>query len=304
MAPGWLVGWCRERLGAEPVAVLFEVVQTSAVFGLRLSDGAEVVVKARDDDNGRAAACVAAQAQLAARAFPCPRPLTAAVRVGALAVHAEEYRPGGQVLGGDSPGVGVRYARVFARLMRELATVDTAPPRPSPRWVRWDHPGPGLWPAIPFLDALDQSAVPAHITGPAARARTRLLRDGSPCVLGHADFEAQNLRWYRGRPRTIHDWDSLAWQPEAALAGAASAAFARSSGPPTLPPVGSSAAFLAAYQDSRGRAFTAAEVEVAWAASVWPAAHNARWEVLHGRPPVCGDALRAQAAERLRLAGA
>ncbi|GAA3454724.1 hypothetical protein [Dactylosporangium matsuzakiense] len=155
MAPGWLAGWCRERLGAEPVTVLFEVVQTSAVFGLRLSD-----------------------------------------------------------------------------------------------------------------------------------------------------FEAQNLRWYRGRPRTIHDWDSLAWQPEAALAGAASAAFARSSGPPTLPPVDSSAAFLVAYQDSRGRAFTAAEVEVAWAASVWPAAHNARWEVLHGRPPVCGDALRAQAAERLRLAGA
>jgi hypothetical protein len=37
---------------------------------------------------------------------------------------------------------------------------------------------------------------------------------------------------------------------------------------------------------------------------LWPAAHNARWEALHGQPPECGDALRDQAAERLDLAGA
>ena len=59
---------------------------------------------------------------------------------------------------------------------------------------------------------------------------------------------------------TVHDWDSLDWQPEAALAGAASGAFA-SDGPPTLAPVESSEAFLAAYQDSRGRRFTAVEQE-------------------------------------------
>jgi CelD/BcsL family acetyltransferase involved in cellulose biosynthesis len=101
----------------------------------------------------------------------------------------------------------------------------------------------------------------------------------------------------------VHDWDSLAWQPEAALAGAASGAFASDS-PPTLAPIGSSAAFLAAYQDLRGRRFTAEEQEIAWAASLWAAAHNARWEALHGDPPVSGDAVRAQAAERLRRANA
>jgi hypothetical protein len=122
-------------------------------------------------------------------------------------------------------------------------------------------------------------------------------------VLGHADFEAQNLRWHDGEIRSVDDWDSLAWQPEAALAGAACGTFASVS-PPTLAPIGSSAAFLAAYQELRGRRFTGEEREIAWAASLWPAAHNARWEALHGDRPVCGEAVRTQAAERLRRANA
>jgi len=59
-----------------------------------------------------------------------------------------------------------------------------------------------------------------------------------------------------------------------------------------------------AYQDIRGRLFTAVEQEIAWAASLWMAAYNAREEALHGHSAVCGDALRAQAAERLRRANA
>jgi hypothetical protein len=104
------------------------------------------------------------------------------VRVGGLAAHAEEFRPGGEVLHGDSPDVAVRYAQVFGWLMAGLAGVT-------------------------------------------------------------------------------------------------------------------------AYQDLRERSFTAAEQEVAWAASLWTAAYNAREEALHGRTAVSGDALRAQAAERLRRAG-
>ncbi|WP_378789839.1 hypothetical protein ACFMQL_39230 [Nonomuraea fastidiosa] len=75
-------------------------------------------------------------------------------------------------------------------------------------------------------------------------------------------------------------------------------------GQPTLAPIESSQAFLAAYQEARGRAFTGEEREVAWAASLWTAAHNARYEALYGHTPVSGDAVRAQAAERLRRANA
>jgi hypothetical protein len=301
--PDWLPTWCLEHLGGEPVGVLFQLQQISLVFGLRLAGGRDVVVKARADD-GRAVPCVAAQAWLAGRGFPCARPLTPVASVGSMAVHAEEFRPGGELLPGDSPDVAARYGEVFARLMAELSEVTIAPPLPNPRWVRWDHADSGVWPAIDFLDSRDQSVVPAYVVDTAVRARKRLLASGLPCVLGHADFEAQNLRWHGREVWTVHDWDSLAWQPEAALAGAASAVFGRDAGPNELAPIESSQAFLAAYQDSRGRLFTAAEQEVAWAAGLWPTAHNARWEALHGDAPVCGDELRAQGAERLRRANA
>jgi hypothetical protein len=45
------------------------------------------------------------------------------------------------------------------------------------------------------------------------------------------------------------------------------------------------------------------EQEIAWAASLWMAAYNV-WEALFGDTPLSGDALRAQAAERLRQADA
>ena len=295
--------WCLDHLSGEPVEVLFQLQQVSMVFGLRLAGDTDVVVKARAD-GGRAMSCVAAQARVAERGFPCARPLTPAVGVGSLAVHAEEFRPGGDALHGDSPDVAVRCAEVFARLMAELADVAVAPPLPNPPWVRWDHTGPGVWPAIEFLDNRDQSPVPAYVMDTAERTRRRILAASLPCVLGHADFEAQNLRWIGPEVWAVHDWDSLAWQPEAALAGAASGAFA-SDGPPTLAPVESSEAFLVAYQDLQGRLFTAAEQEIAWAASLWMAAYNAREEALMSTDIRVGrDAVRAQAAERLRRASA
>jgi hypothetical protein len=300
--PDWLPAWCLDHLGGAPTDVLFQLHQVSMVFGLRLAGGRDVVVKARADD-GRAVSCVAAQARLAEHGFPCARPLTPVIGVGSLAVHAEEFRPGGEVLGEDSPDVAARCAELFARLMAELAGVTVAPPLPNPPWVRWDHADPGVWPAVDFLDNRDQSVVPAHVVETAERARGRILAASLPCVLGHADFEAQNLRWHGRQVWAVHDWDSLAWQPEAALAGAASGAFA-SAGPPTLAPIESSEAFLVAYQDVRGRSFTAVEQEIAWAASLWMAAYNAREQALLGDPPVSGDALLAQAAERLRRANA
>jgi hypothetical protein len=199
--------------------------------------------------------------------------------------------------------VAARYAEAFARLIAELATVTVPPPLPNPPWVRWDHTDSGMWPAIGWLDNRDQSVVPGYVVEAAERARRRILAAGLPCVLGHADFEAQNLRWHGQQVWAVHDWDSLAWQSEAALAGAASGSFA-SAGPPMLATIESSAAFLVAYQDFRGHLFTAVEQEIAWAASLWMAAYNAREEALRGDTRVGRDAFRTQAAERLRRANA
>jgi hypothetical protein len=80
-------------------------------------------------------------------------------------VHAEEFRPGGEVLHGDSPDVAVRYAEVFAWLMTELAGVAVAPLLPNPPWVRRDHTDSGVWPAIDCLDNRDHPGWAAMRSG-------------------------------------------------------------------------------------------------------------------------------------------
>lgn len=303
--PGWLGPWCDQHLGATPVRALLQTGHLSAVYGLRLSDGRDIVVKARRDSPGRVAVCVAAQAALAGGGFRCPAPLTAVSTADRdLAVHAEEWLPGGDLLRGDDPDVARCYAAVFADLMTRLGAVRVPPPLPSPHWLGWDHPGTGPWPPIRVLDQRDQSVVPGFVVTTAIRATRRLRRSGQlPRVLGHADFEAQNVRWNEHELVVVYDWDSLAWMPEAVLAGSASGVFA-SAEVPTLAPLESSAAFIETYQMTRGRRFTADELELAWAASLWTTTHNARTEALLGQPPVATTALRAQAAARLNLANA
>jgi hypothetical protein len=73
---------------------------------------------------------------------------------------------------------------------------------------------------------------------------------------------------------------------------------------PTLAPIESSAAFIDAYQATRGRTFNADELELAWAASLWTTTHNAREEALLGKPLLATTALRDQAEVRLALANA
>lgn len=287
------------------MATLLRAGHLSAVYGLRLADGREVVIKARPDDPGRVAACLVAQAALARSGFRCPAPLTSVTSVDRdLAVHAEEWLPGGDLLRGQNPDVARCYALVLADLMARLGQVRVPPPLPSPHWLGWDHPGTAPWPPIRELDSRDQSVVPAFVVDTAVRA-TRRLREsrGHPQVLGHADFEAQNLRWAGRALLAVYDWDSLAWMPEPVLVGSASGVFANAE-VPTLAPLESSAAFIETYQVTLGRRFSADELELAWAASLWTTTHNARTEALLGQPPVATRALRAQAAARLGLANA
>lgn len=301
--PDWLPAWCEAHLGVRPVQALAVRAQMSDVFSVRLADGRQVAVKARDDEDDRASACVAAQTAIAERGFPCARPLTPVTVVDGVAVHAEQWRPGGDLLRGDGRDVAGHFARVLAWLMDELEGVQVQPPLPNPPWVRWQHDDPGTWPVASWLEGRDEGLLPAFIEDTARRATARLLRSRRPCVLGHADWETQNLRWHGHEPWAVHDWDSLAWLPEAAIVGAAAGAFA-SAETPTLAPVASSEAFLAVYQQQRARDFDSDELELAWAASLWPAAHNARGQALFERPPVAEAALREQAAVRLARAGA
>ena len=277
----------------------------AAVLAVRLEDGRVVVLKARPAAQAiRASRCVAVQRALADQGFPCARPITQVREVDGFAVHAEEWLPGGEMLRDAGAKAARLSAELLADLMASLERIPSEPPLPAPEWVRWDHDGPGRFPPNPRHDPLAaMTTVPAVILDTARRARERLRRAELPSVLGHADWEAQNLRWRDGTAHAVHDWDSLAWLPEAAIVGAACGAFA-STEIPTLAPLESSQEFLDAYAQARGRAFDKGELEVAWAASLWPALHNARGEILYAQPPVALTPLEDQAEARLRLAGA
>jgi hypothetical protein len=280
-------------LAATPVAVLFLAGHLSEVVGVRLADGREVVVKRRLDESGRAGRCVAAQRPLAEQGFPCPMPVTDVSVVGGVVVHAEQFVEGGEVETKDTPAAAARSAVLLADLIRRLAALDLDPPLPNPEWVRWD--------VLP--DWQVTAAVPAWFEDTTRRVQAKLAGCDLPPVLGHADWEAQNMRWRHGEAHAVHDWDGLAWLPEAAIAGSAAGIFA-SHGRPALAPVERSEAFLHAYESERGARFSPYETEIAWAASIWEALHNARDELIYNRPKLSYEQLKAQRVERLARAGA
>jgi hypothetical protein len=290
--PPWVDGWCRTNLGAEPVEVLFRVSQLSEVVGVRLTDGSEVVVKRRVDEGGRAKRCVTAQRLLAEQGFPCPLPLTDVVVSEGFATHAEQFVPGGELETKDTPEVAARSGRLLADLVRRLAALDGEPPLPNPEWVRWD--------AMPRLEAAE--AVPAWLEDATRRVQAKLAECDLSPVLGHADWQAQNMRWRDGEPLVIHDWDGLAWLPEAVIAGSAAGIFAIHGKQATLAPLESSEAFLLAYERERGVGFSPYETEIAWAASIWEALHHARDELISNRPRLSYERLKAERVERLTRA--
>ena len=310
MVPEWLASWCRKHLGAVPDKVLYQSTHMSEVYGLRLIDGREVAVKARPDRSGREASCVEVQRFAVLNGFPAAAPITGVTVHGGRVVHAEQWRPGGDLQRGDDPATARLFAAPLARLVDLGEDIEVGgkapgamePPLPNPEWTRWDHDGPGVWPHIPYLEGYDESRVPEFVVEAGRRVHERLAEIYLPRVLGHADWESQNIRWHGDTLWAVHDWDSIAWLPEAAIAGAASGAFA-SFAEPTLTPIASSEAFLDAYQEAR-HPFDDEEIEVAWASSLWLALHNARAEALQGRTPLALNAVASQATERLRLAGA
>jgi hypothetical protein len=291
-----LVAWCRVELGAVPVRELFAQRSTSEVIGYRLSDGRAVVVKLRRESLARVDACLRLQSALFASRYPCPRPLTGAGVVGGLTVHAEEYVDRGERLMGEHAALAAPLAAAFAELedrlerLRQLVDPQVLVP---PIWLAW-------WSQRPWSR---QPSVPEFVYDAADRVRRRLAKVSLPGVVGHADWEAQNLRSSSGQVAVVHDWDSLSWAPEALLVGSAAAVFPAQSQPETTS-LSASATFLEHYQAARGREFTPDEVEVAWAAGLLPSLFNARNEALRGGRPLVLDRLREDSADRLRRANA
>jgi hypothetical protein len=298
-----LILWCQHHLGATPAAELFTSGHLSLVMGLRLSDGQEVVIKARPPTR-RLSGCYVAQNILHARGFPCPQPLVAPAPLGALSATAERYVAGGEPLA-PQPHTTELYASALAQLLTCAPTPTELPSvEPAPPWAGWDHGEPGVWPVPDDRDAeLNAHPGPLWLDDLGRRVRARLANATAPDVIGHVDWEAHNLRWIGQQLHAVHDWDSIAARPEATIVGLAAAVHTASGEPLTEATDEQVEGFLTAYGQARGHSLTSDERELAWAAGLWVRAFNAKKDSLDGDGPSL-DRLGVEAPSRLCLAGA
>jgi Phosphotransferase enzyme family len=295
-----LAEWCMRWLGAPPAAELFGTGYLSAVNGLRLADGREVVVKVRPSVP-RLAGCAVVHLALWRAGFPCPEPLVDLQPLNGYAASAEVLVPDA-----DDPPEGELAALSAAALARlvELAPSPGSVPSlsPSPSWVGWDHTEPGLWPRPEDRDVdLNAYPEPQWLDRVAAAVRDRLGAPTSDPVVGHGDWHPQNLRWQGSELIAVHDWDSVICQPEPAIAGFAAVSFLGIDGAAPLANVDDSAAFLDAYQQARGCPWTSQDCAAFWAAGLWQRAFDAKTRSLDGDPEQI--LTRHEARARLHRAG-
>ena len=247
-------------------------VSVGALFGLRLRDGSRVALKIhRDPDTGSLEAVQRVQAHLVERRFPCPQPL--GVRGAAT---LERWAEEGVYRDAHDPAVRRVVARYLARLfsltrrLRPLPGLEPFFPSPD---------GP-LWP-VPHNVLFDFEATAAGADWIDRIAReAKPLRDAGvgELVIGHGDWTVKHFRFAGLRPTIVYDWDSLGTDFETIFVGNSAASFTYTEHLPVevWPTASEAQAFLADYEQARGRPFTADELRATEAAAVYSRAYSAR----------------------------
>lgn len=292
--------WCRGELGSLPSRRLFVGGHISAVVGVELEDGRTVVVKLRVPDE-RVPAAIAVQRRLFDQGFPCPEPIAGPSPLGGLLASAEAWAPAGRLVGEPPADECAKTLSILVDLAGEAVDfAELAAPLP---WVAWDHGGPGTWPMPDDLGCdLNDPPGPSWLEDAAKSVRSRLAVDPRPPVIGHCDWEANNLGWREGHVAVVYDWDGLALRSEPAVAGAAATVFPCRAGGPVAATLAQTEDFLGAYRKDRSW-WDDDATEVAYAAGLWVLLYNARKEYAGGGSGYVGH-LDSELRQRLHLAGA
>jgi len=300
--------WCRQHLGAGVGAVRFVVSQLTPVFGLELDDGRGVAIKLQGGivSSARLAAVYAAQVHLADAGFPCPRPIYPPRRMGGGWIIAEELLDEGTAPDPRRSEIRDAMAESLAVMLRVTSQLEAprALKEERPSWINFR--AEGLWPPAshPKLDFL-ATGVEAPWIDEVAWAAKRVLMGmpGQDDVVGHSDYEAQNMRFAGTKLVAIYDWDSLVAEREDVIVGQAAAVYMAHALPdPALPRVPTSEqrwAFVQAYEQARGRAFNVYEHRSIVAASTWVTAYNARVNHAFGWGRQTGPGSHAEALRHL-----
>jgi hypothetical protein len=275
-----LESFCVEILSSPVRACLFYSSHTGATAGLELADGRRLVVKAHQtwmSDAAHLRAVVLVQQRLVSAGFPCPRPLLGPVPFGAGLATVEELLDQGEECDAHQPSL----RPAMAKLLHDLVCVAGSPPsgmRPGFLQMHND-----LYPR-PHHRSYDfeRTAVGAEwIDRRAAEALAVLREARMPEVVGHHDWATKHLRWNGDQVVAVYDWDSLGVAAEPVVAANAAAHFTATWDMPlsrVWPTADEREAFLADYQDARGRSFTHQERRIVDAAVMYQLAYTSRVE--------------------------
>lgn len=308
--------WLTARLGSQPAVVFFQASSMSDVTGIELADGRRVALKVRGASPHLDAA-VAAQRLADAHGIRVPHVLAGPAPFDGqpgMAATAEEWLP----VGTPEPPADAahQYARLLAQLVHALEGADSVG-MSAPPWLHYDHADDSrVWPP-PASERWDphriEDDLPVGLVNAARRSRERILelvREARPrMVVGHTDLNGLNVRWLHdasggGARPIVHDWDSVAYRPEAVLVGALAVDHVAMPEVGAIAPVEVCAEVIGAYQWIANIWFSQEEIQLAWATTAWLASYNAVFEFLHGAPGAVTAQLITDVDERLALAGA
>ncbi len=280
---GQVNAFCTTYLGA-PVAdyLLYESSQ-GAVFGIQLSDGRRVVLKAHQPDRPLdfLSAMYKVQHHLANHDYPCPRPLIGPAPIGYGHATVEELIDTGVYTDAHDPAIRRRMAEMLAQLASVTRDIRNTPGLQStargqrlPEGVLWPRPHSRIF------DFAATTSGAEWIDMLARKARQELAHGVGEMVIGHTDWSVKHFRFQNGNVCVIYDWDSLALERETIIVGEAARGFTMTWHLDVLitPSADEARAFVAEYEICRGKTFTGVERATITAAATYALAYGARCE--------------------------
>lgn len=273
---------CIRALGSGVEEVLFRKTAVGDVFGVRLGDGRNVVVKVHQSREApeTLAAILDVQAHHFRSGFPCPEPLAGPLAVGGCHATIESYVAEGNHADTHDPLRRGLMAQALAQHL-EIALGCGLPRDLRRGWSA--YPPDRLWPVEahdPRVDLRRAAIDTAWIDAIAAEAKPIATRDATP-VLGHHDWSGKHFRFAADAVTAVYDWDSVRVGSEAVIVGNAAFTFTANYDLPDVDPAPSpdeARAFVDEYDKLRATRLTRAEREQIAACGTYLLAYVARCE--------------------------
>ena len=273
-------------LDEAPAETLFVEASVGVVAGFRLPDGRGVVVKVHQPTVSIAylRSVHAVQTALADAGFPAPRPLGEPRPLARGFATVEELLDHGDRRDGHDASVHRAMARALARLVELAPEVDGIDggilERTGTVWPQ---------PHSPIFDFEATCRGTEWIDEYAERSRSCPV---GRLVIGHGDWSVKHFRFAGDEITAVYDWDSLIRTDEPRIVGQAAATHPATWYIPTavLATPDEARAFVAEYEEARGRSFTTGERARLAAAATYNVAYGARCES-------CGDPTATSFAE-------